>query len=183
MFTHVVSFLQLSYLTLYKCSKLSDTSVQHLSLGSFPNLKALFLEGKFRKFDEVLVENLSRAFPNLEKLHFRRFDVSPSALQLLVSSFRTLTTVRLSNCHKVSNMLLEQISKSNFSQQLETLDLNGCTKVTLTEIRELLRACKSLRTVSLVGCSGVSAVESERLREEWKEINVHISRFNENVNH
>ena len=148
----------LRHLDLSNCNKITNNGIRHIGEGC-PNLRSIALSN-IKRVSDVGLRCLATGCCQLEAIQAsgllmlsdgvdRTFGLE--GIQALGQSncARTMKHLNLRGCSLLSTLTMKAIGNCN---NLETLDLGGCDKLTLEGAKSIGKSCKWIRQLSFGSC-------------------------------
>jgi len=174
----------LEYLGLQDCQRLSDEALKHISIG-LTRLQAINLSFCINVTDSGL-KYLAK-MPNLKHVNLRACDnITDVGMAYLADGGSHISHLDVSFCDKIGDQALAHISQGLFHlkylslsacnisdegvskiaktlQELETLNVGQCTKITDNSMHIIADSFGNLRCIDLYGCVRITALGIERI--------------------
>lgn len=176
--------LELEYLGLQDCQRLSDEALRHMSTG-LKKLKSVNLSFCVGICDAGL-RHLAR-MPQLESINLRACEyITDTGVSYLAEGGAKLSQLDVSFCDKITDSALQHISQSLYGLRslslsacpvtddgikriarmladLDTLNIGQCRHLTDAGLHTVAETCKNLKYIDLYGCTGISRAAMESL--------------------
>ncbi|KAJ1524131.1 hypothetical protein ONE63_010662 [Megalurothrips usitatus] len=176
--------LELEYLGLQDCQRLSDDALRHIATG-LKKLRSVNLSFCVGICDAGL-RHLAK-MPQLESINLRACDnITDAGVSYLAEGGARLTQLDVSFCDKITDTALQHISQSLYSLRslslsacpvtdegikriarvladLDTLNIGQCHHITDDGLQAVAEACVHLQYIDLYGCIGISRAAMESL--------------------
>lgn len=178
--------LELEYLALQDCQKLTDDALRNISLGLL-NLKSINLSFCASVTDSGLKYLAKMA--NLRELNLRSCDnISDVGMSYLAEGGSRITSLDVSFCDKMGDKALLHVSQGLFQlrslslsacqvsddgigriarnlHDLDTLNIGQCSLITDKGLHAVADHLRNLRCIDLYGCTQITTVGLERIMQ------------------
>lgn len=176
--------LELEYLGLQDCQRLSDDALRHMATG-MKKLRSINLSFCVGICDAGL-RHLAR-MPQLEAVNLRACDnITDVGVSYLAEGGAKLNQLDVSFCDKITDAALQHISQALYGLRslslsacpvtdegikriareladLDTLNIGQCRHVTDAGLQTVAETCSNLKYIDLYGCTGISRGAMESL--------------------
>ncbi|KAL0278974.1 UNVERIFIED_CONTAM: hypothetical protein PYX00_000632 [Menopon gallinae] len=174
----------LEYLGLQDCQRLSDEALRHVAIG-LTGLKSINLSFCV-SITDVGLKYLAK-MSSLRELNLRACDnITDIGMAFLAERGSRITSLDVSFCDKIGDHALLHVSQGLFNlkslslnacnisddgivkiantlQDLETLNIGQCSKITDKALHTIADSLKQLKCIDLYGCTKITTVGLERI--------------------
>ena len=158
--TKEFSLLNLIFLDLHSCSKLSNNDLESLSY--LTNIKTLLLGNCFR----ISARGIPSITANMKQLKHVDFSGCPGVNNVVLYYLSTLSLeqLQLRFCHLVTDHGINNLFSSGIGKTLKVLDIYSCHEVTDESLDTIMKYAKCLHTLDVGCCNKLTALKLDELK-------------------